>query len=107
MMELIFYNEKKIVLVIKNLETEQNNLKQSRVFCEKRYIIFATWFRFSIDKKQKNITKLNSLPTKYFKKSTKIILEGKKLTRKNVVAIDNVLWGKLQCFPQYNRQRQF
>jgi hypothetical protein len=27
-------------------------------------------------------------------------LEGKKSVRKNVVAIDNVLWGKLQCFPQ-------
>jgi hypothetical protein len=33
------------------------------------------------------------------KKPTKIILEGKKPTRKNVVAIDNVLWGKLQYFP--------
>jgi len=29
------------------------------------------------------------------KKPTKIILEGKKIMRKNVVAIDNVLWGKL------------
>jgi hypothetical protein len=27
-------------------------------------------------------------------------LEGKKPVRKNVVIIDNVLWGKLQCFPQ-------
>jgi hypothetical protein len=27
-------------------------------------------------------------------------LEGKKPVRKNVVTIDNVLWGKLQCFPQ-------
>jgi hypothetical protein len=26
-------------------------------------------------------------------------LEGKKPIRKNVVAIDNVLWGKLHCFP--------
>jgi hypothetical protein len=33
--------------------------------------------------KNKKITKLNSLPT--------LILEGKKLMRKNVVAIDNVL----------------
>jgi hypothetical protein len=46
---------------------------------------------FLLIKSKKNITKLNSLPTKYFKKSTKIILEGKKPTRKNVVAIDNVL----------------
>ena len=34
------------------------------------------------------------------KKPTKIILEGKKPMRKNVVAIDNVLWGKLYCFSQ-------
>jgi len=29
------------------------------------------------------------------KKPTKIILEGKKPMKKNVVAFDNVLWGKL------------
>jgi len=46
--------EKKIVLVIKNLETEQNDLYQSTVFCEKRYNIFATWFNFSVNKKKKN-----------------------------------------------------
>jgi len=34
------------------------------------------------------------------KKTTKIILEGKKPLRKNVVAIDNILWEKLQCFLQ-------
>jgi hypothetical protein len=47
--------------------------------------------------------------------STNLILKkinkdnfGRKKTHKeNVVAIDNVLSGKLQCFPQYNRQRQF
>jgi hypothetical protein len=47
--------KKKVVLVIKNLETDQNN------FCEKRYSAFATWFNFSVNKKK--ITKLNSLPT--------------------------------------------
>jgi len=55
--------EKKVVLVIKNLETEQNDLQQSTVFCEERYSTFATWFSFSVNKKQKKITKLNSLPT--------------------------------------------
>jgi len=29
------------------------------------------------------------------KQPTKIILEGKKPMRKNITAIDNVLWGKL------------
>jgi hypothetical protein len=50
-------------LVIKNLETEQNNLLQSTVFCEERYSAFAIWFSFSVNKKQKKITKLNCLPT--------------------------------------------
>jgi hypothetical protein len=27
-------------------------------------------------------------------------LEGKTTMKKIVVAIDNILWGKLQCFPQ-------
>jgi hypothetical protein len=30
-------------------------------------------------------------------------LKGKKPMKKNVVAIDNVLCGKLQCFPQLNK----
>jgi len=34
--------EKKIVLVIKNLETEQNDLQQSTVFCEEKYSVFIT-----------------------------------------------------------------
>jgi hypothetical protein len=43
MMEQIFHDEKKkVALVIKNLETEQNDLKQSTVFCEERYSVFAT-----------------------------------------------------------------
>ena len=58
------------------------------MFCEERYSAFATWFNFSVNKKQKK--KLNIK-----KKPTKIILEGKKPMRKNVAAIDNVLWGKL------------
>jgi len=45
MMEQIFHDKKKVVLVIKNLETDQNN------FCEKRYSAFATWFNFSVNKK--------------------------------------------------------
>jgi len=30
------------MLVIKNLETEQNDLQQFTVFCEERYSAFAT-----------------------------------------------------------------
>jgi hypothetical protein len=87
--------EKKIVLVIKNLETEQNDLYQFTVFCEKRYNIFATWFNFSVNKKKKNYKAKFSTNLILKKKPTKIILEEKKPMRKNVVAIDNVLWGKL------------
>jgi hypothetical protein len=33
------------------------------VFWEERYSAFVTWFSFYVNKKQKKITKLNSLPT--------------------------------------------
>jgi hypothetical protein len=65
------------------------------VFCEERYSAFATWFSFSINKKKKNYKVKFSTNLILKKKPTKIILEGKKSMRKNVVAIDNVLWGKL------------
>jgi hypothetical protein len=55
-MKPIFHDrKKKVLLVIKNLETEQINLKQSTVFCEERYSVFATWFSFSVNKKQKKL----------------------------------------------------
>jgi hypothetical protein len=41
MMDSIFHDGKKIVLVIKNLETEQYDLLQSTVFCEERYSAFT------------------------------------------------------------------
>jgi hypothetical protein len=72
------------------------------VFCEERYSAFATWFSFSVNKKQKKNYQAK-FSTNFIlkkKKPTKIILEGKKPMRKNVVAIDNVLWGKLQYFLQ-------
>jgi len=65
------------------------------VFCEERYSAFATWFSFSVNKKQKNYKAKFSTNLILKKKPTKIILEGKKPMRKNVAAIDNVLWGKL------------
>jgi hypothetical protein len=42
MMKSIFHDIKKIMLVIKNLEIEQNDLYQSIMFCEKNYGAFAT-----------------------------------------------------------------
>jgi hypothetical protein len=65
-------------LVIKNLETEQNDLKQSTVFCEERYSVFATWFSFLVNKKKKNYKVKFSTNLILKKKPTKIILERKK-----------------------------
>jgi hypothetical protein len=66
------------------------------VFCEERYSAFATWFSFSVNKKKKKNYKAKFSTNLILKKKpTKIILEEKKPMRKNVVAIDNVLWGKL------------
>jgi hypothetical protein len=71
------------------------------VFWKERYSAFAIWFSFSVNKKQKKIYKAKFSTNLILKKKPiKIILEGKKPMRKNIVAIDNVLWGKLQCFPQ-------
>jgi hypothetical protein len=60
------------------------------VFCEEKYSVFATRFNFSVNKKKKNYkTKFST--NLILKKKTKIILEGKKHMRKNIVATDNVL----------------
>jgi len=61
------------------------------VFCDERYSAFATWFNFSVNKKKKNYKDKFSTNLILKKKPTKIILEGKKPMRKNIVAIDNVL----------------
>jgi hypothetical protein len=61
------------------------------VFCEERYSAFATWFSFSVNKKQKRKKKAKFSTNLILKKKpTKIILEGKKPMRKNIAAIDNV-----------------
>jgi len=68
------------------------------VFCEERYSAFATWFSFSVNKKQKTKKKYKAkFSTNLIlkKKPTNIILEEKKPMRKDVAVIDNVLWGKL------------
>jgi hypothetical protein len=43
------------MLVIKNLETEQNDLLQSKMFCEERNSIFTTCFSFSVNKKKNKL----------------------------------------------------
>jgi len=65
--------------VIKNLETEQND-------CFRH--IFLAFLLIKIKKYYKAKFFTNLILKK---KPTKIILEGKKPMRKNVVAIDNVL----------------
>jgi len=55
MMEQIFHEEKKSCVGDQNLETEQNDLKQSTVFYEERYSAFTTWFDFLVNKKQKKL----------------------------------------------------
>jgi len=65
------------------------------VFCEEKYSVLTSWFSFSVNKKKKNYKAKFSTNLILKKKPTKIILEGKKPMRKNIVAIDNVLWGKL------------
>ena len=55
---------------------------------------------FLLIKRKKNFKAKFSTNLILKKKLTKIILEGKKPMRKNIVAIDNVLWEKLQHFPR-------
>jgi len=51
---------------------------------------------FQLIKNKKNYkAKFSTNLIFFLKKPTKIILKGKKPMRKNVAAIDNVLWGKL------------
>jgi hypothetical protein len=54
-------------------------------------IVFVIFFSFSVNKKKKNYKAKFSTNLILKKKPTKIILEGKKPMKKNVVAIDNVL----------------
>ena len=56
-----------------------------------KMIVFVIFFSFSVNKKKKNYKAKFSTNLILKKKPTKIILEGKKPMKKNVVAIDNVL----------------
>jgi len=68
--------EKKVIMVIKNLETK----------------MFSPYFlAFLLIKRKKNYKANFSTNLILKKKPTKIILKGKKPMKKNVVEIDNVL----------------
>ena len=54
-------------------------------------IVFAIFFSFYVNKKKKNYKAKFSTNLILKKKPIKIILEGKKPMRKNIVEIDNVL----------------
>jgi hypothetical protein len=55
MMEPIFHDGKKSCVGYQKLRDWTKWLQQSTVFWEERYIIFATWFSFSVNKKQKKL----------------------------------------------------
>jgi hypothetical protein len=83
--------EKKVVLVIKNLETEQNDISNLQYFVRKDTVLSPHDLAFQLIKSKKNYKVKFSTNLILKKKTTKIILEGKKSMRKNVAAIDNVL----------------
>ena len=60
------------------------------MFCEERYSDFATWFSFSVNKKQKKY-KAKFSTNLILKKIDKDNSGRKKHPRKNVVTIDNIL----------------
>jgi len=65
-----------------------------------KILCFPTWFSFLLIKRKKKYKAKFSTNLILKKKIDKDNFRRKKTIRKNIVAIDNVLWGKLQCFPQ-------
>jgi hypothetical protein len=58
MMQQIFHDGKKSCVSDQKLRDWTKwfeSLKQSTIFCEERYSAFATWFNFSVNKKQKQL----------------------------------------------------
>jgi len=55
MMEQIFHDGKKNCVGDKKLKDWTKMRKNQLVFCEKKYSAFATWFSFSVNKKQKKL----------------------------------------------------
>jgi len=64
-------------------------------FVRKDTVLTPDDLAFLLIKNKKNYKAKFSTNLILKKKPTKIILEGKKPMRKNIVAIDNVLWRKL------------
>ena len=89
MMGLIFHDGKKSCVGDQNLETEQNDLQQSIVFCKERYIASPHDLAFLLIKSKKHYKIKFSI--NLILKKNKNNFGRKKLIRKNVVAIDNVL----------------
>ena len=83
--------EKKVVLVIKNLRLNKMICSNLQCFVRKNTVLSPHDLAFQLIKSKKNYKAKFSTNLILKKKPTKIILEGKKPMRKNVVAIDNVL----------------
>ena len=64
-------------------------------FVRKDTVLTPDDLAFLLIKNKKNYKAKFSTNLILKKKPTKIILEGKKPMRKNIVAIDNILWRKL------------
>jgi hypothetical protein len=101
MMKQIFYNEKK------NYVGNQKLRDWTKWFAAIYSVLWGKIQVFSphdlsflLIKSKQNYKAKFSTNLILKKKLANIILEWKKPMRKNIVAIDNVLWGKLQCFPQ-------
>jgi len=90
-MKQIFHNGKKIVLVIKNLETDKIICSNLQYFVRKDTVLSPHDLAFQLIKSKKKYKAKFSINLILKKKPTKIIFEGKKPMRKNVAVIDNVL----------------
>jgi len=90
-MKQIFHNGKKIVLVIKNLETDKIICSNLQYFVRKDTVLSPHDLAFQLIKSKKKYKAKFSINLILKKKPTKIIFEGKKPMRKNVAVIDNIL----------------
>jgi len=90
-MKQIFHDGKKVVLVIKNLETDKIICSNLQYFVRKDTVLSPHDLAFQLIKSKKKYKAKFSINLILKKKPTKIIFEGKKPMRKNVAVIDNVL----------------
>jgi len=90
-MKQIFHDGKKVVLVIKNLETDKIICSNLQYFVRKDTVLSPHDLAFQLIKSKKKYKAKFSINLILKKKPTKIIFEGKKPMRKNVAVIDNIL----------------